>query len=64
MLWKPLYWECIAAQMMVGPKLANGWSVCLTIQIRGKKMNAEQKDRFLDKNGKNIAKSPVSMKLP
>lgn len=46
MLWKPLYLECVAVQMMVGPELANDWSLCLTIQIRGKEMNAEQKGTF------------------
>jgi len=64
MLWKPLYLGCVAAWMMVGPESANGWRLHLTVQIRGKEMNAEQKGRFLDKNGRNITKSPVPMKLP
>lgn len=42
MLWKPLYLERVAVCMMVGPKLANGWSLCLIIQIRVKEMNAEK----------------------
>lgn len=64
MLWKPIYLEFVAVQMMVGIQLANCWSLCLTIQIRGKEMNAEEKGTFFDKNGKNITKSPVPMKLP
>lgn len=64
MLWKPLYLECAAVQVMLGPELANGWNLCLTIRVRAEEINPDQKHRFLDKNGRTITTLSLPMKLP